>query len=240
LLGYPETAQRHLLAVLAAQEPHAGPFDRMTGYEFCVLFYHARREWQAMQAYAQKLQAVAEEHDYTTYRWLGPLYTTAASAALGAPHGGGLVVRQSIDALKAQGIRGFIPTALCLLAEVCMHAGQQAEALAALHEALTLAAQTSEHFWDAEMYRLRGDLLAAQGMLEEAALAYQEALAIAREQQAKSLELRAALSQGRLWTMQGKRREAADLLAPTYAWFTEGFDTPDLKEAQALLAALTA
>ena len=88
MLGYPDTAQRYLQAVLAAQEPHASPFDRMTGYEFCVMFYHWRREWREMQTYAQKLLAVTEQYEYTTYRWLGQLYTTAAAAALGEPNPG--------------------------------------------------------------------------------------------------------------------------------------------------------
>ena len=91
-------------------------------------------------------------------------------------------------------------------------------------------------YWDADLRRLDGDLiLATGGAPEEAAARYQQALNIARAQEAKSLELRAATSLARLWRDQGKRAEARDLLAPLYAWFTEGFDTGDLKDAKALL-----
>jgi predicted ATPase len=102
--------------------------------------------------------------------------------------------------------------------------------------ALAISAQLVQPFWDADLQRLDGDLvLAAGGAPEEAAARYQQALDIARAQEAKSFELRAATSLARLWRDQGKCTEARDLLAPLYAWFTEGFDTADLKEAKALL-----
>jgi predicted ATPase len=100
--------------------------------------------------------------------------------------------------------------------------------------------QTGEQLWEAETHRLRGDLLVAQGLGREAEFAYQQALAVARGQQAKALELRAAVSLSRLWQAQGSRRQAYALLSPIFDWFTEGFDTPDLLEAQALLATLAA
>ncbi len=95
-------------------------------------------------------------------------------------------------------------------------------------------------WWEAELCRLRGELLLQQTVEqpEEAEVCFQQALAVARRQQAKSLELRAAMSLARLWQRQGKRREAHQLLAEVYGWFTEGFDTADLQEAKALLDAL--
>ena len=107
-------------------------------------------------------------------------------------------------------------------------------------EALATIARSAVRWWEAELYRLKGELLlqhsAAQP--EEAEACFQQALDIARRQQAKSLELRAAMSLSRLWQQQGKRDEARELLAPLYGWFTEGFDTADLQEAKALLEAL--
>jgi predicted ATPase len=99
---------------------------------------------------------------------------------------------------------------------------------------------TGERRWEAEVYRLKGELLLARSAEHdaEAETCFRQALAIARRQQAKSLELRAAMSLARLWQQQGKRGEAYDLLAPIYGWFTEGFDTADLQEAKALLDAL--
>jgi predicted ATPase len=112
--------------------------------------------------------------------------------------------------------------------------------LHALAEALALIEQTGERWSEAELYRLKGEclLLGSQAQQGEAAACFQQALDIARRQQAKSWELRAAISLARLWQQQGKRAEAYALLAPIYGWFTEGFDTADLQEAKALLAAL--
>jgi predicted ATPase len=95
--------------------------------------------------------------------------------------------------------------------------------------------------WEAELYRLRGELLLQQTVAQpgKAEVCFQQALAVARRRQAKSWELRAAMSLSRLWQQQGKRAEAHELLAPVYGWFTEGFDTADLQEAKALLEALT-
>ena len=110
-----------------------------------------------------------------------------------------------------------------------------------LAEALTLVDTTGERWYEAELYRLKGALLLQQSSdnQAEAETCFQQAIDIARSQQAKSLELRAATSLARLWQQQGKRQEAHDLLAPVYNWFTEGFDTADLKDAKALLDALS-
>src|SRR5262249_27492235 len=126
-----------------------------------------------------------------------------------------------------------------LLADVCGHLGHTAEGLQALAEASTVIEQHEERWWEAEVCRLRGALLLQQEMAqqEEAEACFQRALDVSRRQQAKSLELRAAMSLARLWQQQGKRAEAHALLAPIYGWFTEGFDTADLQEAKALLEA---
>ena len=122
------------------------------------------------------------------------------------------------------------------LAEAQQAVGQLAEARGTISTALAIAAQTGEFREDADLHRLDGDLLLATGgSADEAAARYQRALAIAREQGARSFELRAATSLARLWRDQGKRTEARDLLAPVYGWLTEGFDTRDLQDAKALL-----
>jgi predicted ATPase len=129
---------------------------------------------------------------------------------------------------------------LGLLAEACGWAGQVEEGLGVLDEALEAMQTTEERIYEAEVYRLRGVLLLQQSAVQqgEAEASLQQALDIARHQQAKSLELRAATSMSRLWQRQGKHIEARQLLAPIYSWFTEGFDTADLQEAGALLAEL--
>jgi predicted ATPase len=135
------------------------------------------------------------------------------------------------------------PHFLAMLAEASGLLGQPEGGLVALEEVLTLMEQTGERYYEAELDRQRGELLlSAECGVRRAELAaeacFQQALDVARGQQAKSLELRAAMSLSHLWQQQGKRQEAYDLLAPIYGWFTEGFDTVDLQEAKTLLQVL--
>ena len=126
---------------------------------------------------------------------------------------------------------------LAALADGQRVAGQYAEALGAVESGLAVATATGQHFWNAGLHRLKGELLLATDPASsaEAEVLFHRALDIARAQEAKSFELRAATSLARLWQCQGKRAEARALLAPVYAWFTEGFDTGDLVEAKVLL-----
>src|SRR5262249_3856832 len=125
------------------------------------------------------------------------------------------------------------------LAEAYGQAGQTEAGLSALAEGLAAAHKTGGRYWEAELHRLKGELLLRQASPpEEGEACFRQALDIAPHQQAKSFELRAAMSLSRLWQQQGKRTEAHDLLAPVYGWFTEGFDTADLQEAKALLEEL--
>jgi predicted ATPase len=144
---------------------------------------------------------------------------------------------QGIAAWQATGAAIGQPYQLALLAEVYSIAGHIMEGLRVVAEALAGVSRTREQWYTAELYRLNGELLLMQATPDEmhAATCFQQALAVARRQQAKSLELRAAISLSRLWQHQGKRAAAYDLLAPVYGWFTEGFDTADLQEARVLL-----
>ena len=133
-----------------------------------------------------------------------------------------------------------MPGFLARLAVAYGQVGQVDEGLHLVVEALAVVDTTGERYYKAELHRLHGELLLRQAVAEAQAAeaCFQQALAVARRQQAKSWELRAATSLSRLWQHQGKRAAAYDLLAPVYGWFTEGFDTADLQEAKALLAAL--
>ena len=128
-----------------------------------------------------------------------------------------------------------MPHHIALLARACEIAGQIEEALTLLDEALQIAERTGERWFAAELNRHKGQMLLRQGHSEAAEELYRKALSIAEEQEAKLWELRAAVSLARLRRDQGRHAEARDLLAPVYGWFTEGFDTPDLKDAKALL-----
>jgi predicted ATPase len=149
-------------------------------------------------------------------------------------------VRQGVAAWRATGAALFVPCFCTWLADVAGHLGHPEDGLQALAEAHLLVEQQEERYWQAEVCRLRGVLLMRQTMPqpEEAETWLQRALDVARRQEARSLELRAAMSLSRVWQQQGKRAEAYELLAPICGWFTEGFDTPDLQEARALLDAL--
>jgi predicted ATPase len=146
-------------------------------------------------------------------------------------------VRQGIAAWRATGAALLVPYFCTILADVADQLGHPEDGLQGLGEAYTLVEQHDERWWEAEIHRLRGVLLLRQtGTPQaEAETWLQRALDVARHQEAKSLELRAATSLSRLWQRQGQRAEAHALLAPIYGWFTEGFDTADLQEAKALL-----
>jgi predicted ATPase len=151
-------------------------------------------------------------------------------------------VQQGLTAYRAMGAGLELPYMLAHLAETYGSIGQPAAGLAALAEALIWVETTGERWWEAELYRLQGELLLGQTQpgdsVAEVEAYIQKALAIARRQQAKSLELRAAMSLSRLWQQQGRGVEARQLLTEIYGWFTEGFDTADLQQARILLGAL--
>jgi predicted ATPase len=138
-------------------------------------------------------------------------------------------------AFRATGTEIWVPHFTALLAAACEVAGRVDEASTLFDDAVQIAEKTGEHWLDAELNRHKGQLLLRQGHSEAAEELYRKALSIAQEQGAKLWELRAAASLARLRHDQGREAEARDLLAPVYAWFTEGFDTPDLKDAKALL-----
>jgi predicted ATPase len=145
-----------------------------------------------------------------------------------------------LEELQPTGLKLYRPYWLALLAEAAGQAGQPEAGLTALAEAMTLVAATEERCWEAEVYRLQGVLLLQRSRADvgQAKACFQQALDVARRQQAKALELRAALSLARLWQGQEKRAAARQLLAESYSGFAEGVDTPDLQEAQAVLAEL--
>jgi predicted ATPase len=151
-------------------------------------------------------------------------------------------MHEGMAACQTTGAEGDRPYCLALVAEAYGRGKRYDEGLAMLEEALALVDQSEERYWEAEIHRLKGELLLAQSAEHqvEAEACVHTALDVAHRQQAKSLELRAAMSLGRLWQQQGKRAEAHALLAPIYGWFTEGFDTADLQEAKALLEELGA
>jgi adenylate cyclase len=147
-------------------------------------------------------------------------------------------IRRGIAAWRAIGATVTLPSSLASLAQGCIRAGNVDEALSVIAEALRLANEKGERCWEAELYRLRGESLSRQGDEIGAGECFHRAIDTARHQRARSWELRAATSLSRSWQRQGRARQARVLLNEVYGWFTEGFDTPDLREAKGLLKSL--
>jgi predicted ATPase len=187
------------------------------------------------------LRALAVERGFALWLGVGTVFQGWALAAQGQVEEGITQLRQGMADFLATGAEGVVGVYhLALLSETYGHAGQAEAGLTVLAEALTLVDKIGERHYEAELHRLKGALLLAQSTEphQEAEVCFHQALTIARRQQAKSWELRAATSLAQLWQQQGKWAEARELLAPIYGWFTEGFDTADLQEAKALLKGL--
>src|SRR5262249_49146481 len=159
--------------------------------------------------------------------------------------GGVAQIGKGLAGLRATGAEVFTPYYLALLAEAYGRDGQAGEGLTVVGEALAIVDKNEERWWEAELYRLKGELAlqskvqGSQSTVEETEECFWKAIEIARRQQAKSLELRATVSLARLWQRQGKKEDAHQMLFELYGWFTEGFDTRDLQEAKALLDELS-
>ena len=240
LLGYPDQARQWSEEALTQAQRLLHAFTLAQALLFSAVLYQLRREAAVVQERAEAERALCTEHGFAYYLAWGTLLRGWALAAQGEWAEGIAQIREGLATWWAIGARTVWPWFLALLAEACGRAEQVEEGLRALDEALEAMQTTEERVYEAEVYRLKGELLLQQSAAQqgEAEESLQQALAVARRQQAKSLELRAATSLSRLWQRQGKHAEARDLLAPIYGWFTEGFDTADLREAKALLEAL--
>jgi predicted ATPase len=193
----------------------------------------------ALAERADQLVAVGTEQGFPQWRSQGMIYRGWAKIIHGDVTEGAALLRTGSAAYRATGAQLFVPHYLDLQAAACELAGQLEEALSLLDDALELVERTGEHWLEAELNRHKGQLLLRQGHSGAAEELYRKALSIAKEQEAKLWELRAAVNLARLRRDQGRRAEARDIVAPVYGWFTEGFDTPDLKDAKALLDELT-
>jgi predicted ATPase len=189
----------------------------------------------ALEKWASQLVSVATEHGFPHWRGEGMAFRGWVEVKNGDVAAGISLLRSGIATYRSTGAEVYIPHYVVLLAKACEIAAQIDEAASLLDDALQTIERTGERWFAAELHRHKGELLLRQGHAEAAEKLYRTALGIAREQEAKLWELRAAVSLARLLARQGMHAEARDLLAPVYGWFTEGFDAPDLKEAKALL-----
>jgi class 3 adenylate cyclase/predicted ATPase len=240
LLGYPDQALARANEALTLAQHLEHPYTLARGLHYTTFLHQWRREWQVVSERAATVITVATAQQVALMLAAGPIMRGWALAMQGQGAEGLTQLCQGLDAYRATGAAFQRPHFLGMLAEVHRSLGQPEAGVRALSEALTLVERTGERYYEAELHRLTGELLLQHAAPEvsHAETCFQQALAMARRQQAKSLELRTAMSLSRLWHQQGKRDEARALLAPVYGWFTEGFDTADLQEAKALLDAL--
>ncbi len=241
MLGYPDQARHQSAQALALAQSVSHPHSLARVLDRCLYERQCRREPQRVLEHAKAAITLATERGYAQVLADAPIIQGWALAMQGQGEKGIAQIHQTLAANRATGTFNQFPQYLCLLAESYGATGQVGEGLAALDEALALANQTPMRFYEAEVYRLKGQLLLQQSPdnAAEVESCFQKAMTIAQNQSTKSWELRAATSLARLWQSQGKRDEAHELLEPVYSWFTEGFDTADLIDAKALLDELS-
>jgi predicted ATPase len=238
--GYPDLATQTADRALR----HAREFGH--AYTFAYTLWHIAMlsvlscDVLRAERLANEMATISREHGF-------PLLCAGSDLQLGwaAAHRGQGAdcidrMRRGIAAAANTGMRLYEPVYLGLVAEALMFAGEVEEGIAELDQALARSTESGERWWDAELHRLHGDLVCRleRPDLDRAERSLHTALSIAREQGTRGFELRAATSLARLLGNDGRIEEARQLLAPVYDWFTEGFDTPDLKDAKALLAEL--
>jgi predicted ATPase len=255
LLGLPDRAVEMSRAAIALAQRLAHPFSQALSLFFAAAVHQCRGEPPAVRERAEAAIVLARAHGFgLTLAWATTLLGWAISRE-GQPEDGIAMIRRGTAAARDTGSEAFRPYFLALLADACTTAGSLAEGLAAIAEALATAVKTGERFYEAELYRLKGGLLQRREHCEpQAALVPDPALGgrsspeeclvkameVARRQGARSLELRAVVSMSRVWREHGREADARRMLVDACGGFTEGLDTVDLREAQALLNAMPA
>lgn len=235
LLGYPDQALQRSQHALALAEKLSHPYSLAFALYYSAWVHQQRGERQAVQERTEAAIKLATEQGFT--RWV--LQGAVLQGWLLAQEG---KVEEGIAQMRQGGTVSVREQShyAALAAAAYGNEGQAEKGLRVISEELARVHKIGERFYEAELRRIKGELLLRQAVPDgqQAEGCFQKALEVARRQEAKSLELRAAMSLSRLWQRQGKKEEARKLLAEIYGWFTEGFDTADLKEAKALLEEL--
>jgi predicted ATPase len=270
LTGRLEQGWREVAQGLARAEELHQLFVLTFTFLYAGMVKHLRGEYDEAWRFAQKMNALAREYELPLMVTLGELLQGGMAVQRGAPEDGVVLLTTGLAQYRAMGAQLLTPYFLSLLADGYRQQGKVIEALQTVGEALNLTVTNIDVFWEAELYRLKGELMLAQSSVQslgssvpasrkwkvesgkwkvknlqhptpntqEAEACFQQAIEIARRQEAKLLELRAVMSLSRLWRQQGKKKKARQMLAEIHEWFTEGLDTKDLQEAKALLAEL--
>jgi predicted ATPase len=252
LLGYPDRALNRIYEALTLAHKSSHTYSLAVALHYAAVLRLARREARLAQELAEETIELSSMHGFAQWLVGGRFMRGGALSEQGLVEEGIDQLRQAQAASRAMGKELAQTHIFVRLAEACLQGERVEEGLQLLTEALHIIHESGERYLEAEVYRLKGELLLQQDTrnnkvfvlpqsalgLTEAENCFRHALAVACSQQVKSLELRAAMSLSRLWQQQSKHTEAYQLLAKVYAWFTEGFETQDLQEAQILLKAL--
>jgi predicted ATPase len=241
LLGFRDEASKRSREAVTLARELAHPVSLANTFCWVAFLHQLRGEMRESQEQAEATIALSEEHGIENWLAMGTLMRGWAVAMQGQPVEGIREMLSVLDAMRAVGAQIAVPWFLGLLAEVYEKVGEWQEGLAAIGEAMQVTNKTGQDLWGSYLHRLKGDLLLAlsEDNQAEAESSLRQAIEIARRQSAKSWELQATTSLARLWQTQDKKEEARQLLAEIYGWFTEGFDTRDLKEAKTLLDELS-
>ena len=242
LLGYPDQAVATAEAAVALARALSHPFSPSTAEFFLHVIHNLRRDYVAAQEVAERVFAYSTEHGFGLYLLAAPRYRAWAVIQQGSGDEAEIAQqREGLETSYSVGLNIARSHGLYMLAQSYEKIGQLDYGLSALNEALVAVDEQTEHWWEPEIWRLRGELLLEKDSshLREAQTCFERALDIARAQRGRSLELRATTSLARLLRDTGRREEAGKQLAEIYNWFTEGFDTADLKDAKALLDELS-
>src|SRR6266478_2011997 len=237
LSGFPQQAMKLGAEAVTLARSLSHPYSLALAMWNCAIVLQVGRQRRSCRELATELLELSQEHDFPMMRGAGMFFLGWAAADGGELERGIPLMEQGL-ALYLAGRRVTRPYMLAVLASANADLGKPGEGLELLEDALASTEVSGERWWQAELYRLRGRLLVARGQHDEREACFRRAIAVSSGQRARVLELRAATSLARLWSDRGRNAEARDLLAPIYGWFTEGFDTLDLKEAKILLDAL--
>jgi adenylate cyclase len=238
-LGYPDQAREQSQEALALARELGHPYTLAFALFIAAFFHQLRRENEAAGKRSEELLQLSTAEEFPLFVVGGNILQGWTLTMSGQAQAGITQIRQGLKSLQAMGTEVNRSYWLALLAVAQGSAGPAEEGLSCLSEALAFVEHSGERYYEAELHRLKGELLLQQGDQAEAEASFHQAIEVAREQSAKSWEMRATVSLCRLWQQQGKMEEARQRLAEIYDWFTESCDTPDLQEARALLNELS-
>lgn len=239
-LGYPDQAQKLFKKMRDLDKKVDHPFTTAFALTFCCEFHWFLRDFQKVKDYTEELVPLSAEKGFVYWEAHGLFYQGERKTLEGQVEEGIAQMNQAIGAMRATGTETCLTRLRARLAEACVKVGQTEQGLTAIAEGLEVRRKYDECYYESELIRLKGELMMMKGEVEaEVESCYRKAIEVARGLQAKSLELRAVMSLSRLLQKQDKKEDARKMLAEIYGWFTEGFDTADLKEAKAFLDELS-